>query len=59
MLDRSTTIMSIVAGLCSLLGLFLASRAVDTGFAIFGWLLALFGLVYIFTAIRRGRNPRS
>jgi hypothetical protein len=52
MSDIGSVIMSVVAGLLGLFGLFLASRAVDTGFYIFGLLLALFAVVYVFTMLR-------
>jgi hypothetical protein len=53
MSDTIGVILSVVAGLIGLLGLFVASRAVDTGFSIFGALLALFAVIYIFSAIAR------
>lgn len=59
MSEMSSVAMSIVAGILGLLGLFVASRAVDTGFLIFGLLLALFAVVYIFTAIHRGADRKS
>lgn len=54
MSEASTMILSVLAGLLGLLGLYLASRAADTGFTIFGLLLAVFAIVYVFTAIGRG-----
>lgn len=57
MSDTSSIIMTVFAGVCGLLGLFIASRAVDLGFSIFGGMLALFAVVYIFTMLRRiGRH---
>ncbi|HLI14364.1 MAG TPA: DUF1328 domain-containing protein [Alphaproteobacteria bacterium] len=53
MWDTSSFVMSIVAGLIGLTGLFLASRATDIGFYIFGLSLAAFGIVYVFTTIKR------
>ncbi|HKO10205.1 MAG TPA: hypothetical protein VJ487_21050 [Alphaproteobacteria bacterium] len=52
MWDIGSVIMSVFAGLLGLLGLFLASRAVDTGFYLFGLALAGFAIVYIFTMIK-------
>ncbi len=52
MSDIGSVIMSIFAGLLGLLGLFVASRAVDTGFYLFGLALALFAVIYIFTMIK-------
>jgi hypothetical protein len=40
-------------GVISLLGLFLASRAVDGMFYLFGLLLFLFGVAFIFTLIAK------
>jgi hypothetical protein len=45
--------MSVLAGLIGLAGLYFASRALDTGFYIFGLALAAFAVIYIFTAIKR------
>ena len=63
MSDPSTLILSVFTGIIGLIGLFLASRAADLGMTIFGALLALFAIVYIFTAIKRaydqhGEAPR-
>jgi hypothetical protein len=46
-------IIGTIMGVISLVGLFLASRAVDGMFYVFGLLLFLFGLVFIFTLIHR------
>jgi len=54
MKDMGSVAMSIVSGLIGLLGLFLASRAVDRGIYIFGLALAVFAIVYIFTMIKIG-----
>jgi hypothetical protein len=52
MSDIGSAIMSILAGLPGLLGLFLASRAADAGFYLFGLALAGFAIIYIFTMIK-------
>ena len=52
MSDIGRVTMSVFAGLLGLLGLFLASRAVDTGFYLFGLALAGFAILYIFTMIK-------
>lgn len=46
-------------GALSLIGLFLASRAHDGPFKLFGLLVFLFGVLYVFTLIHRntGRPP--
>jgi hypothetical protein len=46
-------IVGAIMGVISLLGLFLASRAVDGMFYVFGLLLFLFGVAFIFTLITR------
>ncbi len=48
-------------GLLSLFGLFVASRAADAMFGLFGWLLFLFGVVMIFALIAQntGGTPRE
>lgn len=56
MTDAGSVIMSIFAGFLGLFGLFLASRAVDTGFYLFGLALAAFAVIYIFTMIRLARH---
>jgi len=52
MRDFGSYLMMVVAGVIGLLGLFLASRASDLGFEIFGLALAGFAIVYIFTMLR-------
>lgn len=46
-------IVGAIMGVISLLGLFLASRAVDGMFYVFGLLLFLFGVAFIFTLIAK------
>jgi hypothetical protein len=46
-------ILGVIMGVISLIGLFLASRAVDGMFYVFGLLLFLFGLIFIFTLITK------
>jgi hypothetical protein len=46
-------IVGAIMGVISLLGLFLASRAVDGMFYVFGLLLFLFGVLFIFTLIAK------
>jgi hypothetical protein len=41
-------IVGIVSGSCGLLGLFLASRAVDDGMYVFGFDLLVFGIFMVF-----------
>ncbi len=52
-------VLGTLMGLLSLFGLFLASRAADGMFALFGYLLFLFGVVMIFSLIAQntGRPP--
>jgi hypothetical protein len=42
------------SGLIALLGLLAAARAADTGFALFGWGLVIFGLGFAFFMMQRG-----
>ncbi|MFI4986900.1 MAG: hypothetical protein ACHQF3_05640 [Alphaproteobacteria bacterium] len=58
MSDIGSVMMSIFAGLIGFLGLFLASRAVDTGFYLFGLALAGFAVIYIFTMIKLAYDRR-
>jgi len=53
MWDTGNALLSIVAAFFGLLGIYLAGRAVDLGFQIFGGLLVVFAIVYIIGAIRR------
>lgn len=45
-----------VSVVIAMLGLFLASRAVDVGFSVFGYLLFLFGVLFVFALIKRGSD---
>lgn len=49
--------MGVVAGLVSLVGLILASRAHDRMFEIFGLLVFLCGVLVIFALIREATRP--
>jgi hypothetical protein len=49
----ATWIWGIVAGLTALIGLFMAAGAHDGAFALAGYLLMLFGILYIFFLIGR------
>jgi hypothetical protein len=42
-----------LSGAILILGLFVAARAVETPLAIFGWGLAVFGVVFAFTLVKR------
>ncbi|GBD42872.1 hypothetical protein HRbin40_00332 [bacterium HR40] len=44
-------------GVLAFLGLLFASRAQDTAFELFGYLLFLFGVVTIFVLIHRNTRP--
>jgi hypothetical protein len=48
----SNWIVGIVSGLLGLLGLFLASRAVDDGMYVFGFALLVFGVFMVFWLIK-------
>ncbi len=49
----SQWIVGIVAGLFGLLGLFLASHAVDDGMSVFGFALFAFGVLMVFWLIKK------
>jgi hypothetical protein len=49
----SQWIVGIVSGLLGLLGLFLASHAVDDGIAVFGFALFAFGVLMVFWLIKK------
>ncbi len=53
MWDMGNAVLSILAAILGLLGIYLAGRGVDLGFQIFGGLLVVFSVVYIVGAIRR------
>lgn len=53
MWDTSTTLLTALAAFFGFLGIYLAGRAVDLGFAIFGGALVVFAVVYIVTTINR------
>ncbi len=52
-------VMGTLMGLLSLFGLFVASRAADAMFALFGWLLFLFGVVMIFALVTQATGAPS
>lgn len=52
-MDSTNSILSLVAALLAVLGIYVAGRAVDLGMEIFGGLLVVFAVVYIVGAIRR------
>lgn len=52
-------IWGIIAGLIAFLGLFMAARAHDGVFALAGYLLMLFGIVYVFFMIKQSGPGRS
>jgi hypothetical protein len=53
-------ILGAIMGVIGLIGLFLASRAVDGMFYVFGLLLFLFGIGFIFSLITRHTGqPRA
>jgi hypothetical protein len=53
MSNLGNTLWMALAAMIGLFGLFLASRAEDLGFHIFGMSLAAFAVIYIFTLIKR------
>lgn len=57
--DFGPWIVGALMGALALLGLVLASRAVDTGFALFGWALTFFGLAVIMALISKSGAPPS
>ena len=59
MWDSSTILFSGLSGLLGFLGLYLALRAVDFGFQLFGGLLVAFAVIYIVQAIQRVYPSRS
>ena len=53
-------VLGAVVGLLAFFGLMIAARANDDAFAIFGYLLFLFGIATIFTLIHRNtRGPEQ
>ena len=60
MWDISSVVMSVVAAVVGILGVFLAGHAVDLGFGIFGGGLVVFALIYLLTTVGRvyGRSAR-
>ena len=49
----STWFVGIVSGLIGLLGLAIASRALDAGMSVFGFALMGFGILMVFTLMKR------
>ncbi|MFO1038289.1 MAG: hypothetical protein U1E45_15745 [Geminicoccaceae bacterium] len=54
-----TIIFSVVMGIISLLGLFIAARAHDTMFYFFGMVLFVFGVALIFGIVHRASAPKA
>ena len=48
-----------VSGLFGLLGLFLASRAVDDGMYVFGFALLAFGILMVFSMMKQAFDARE
>jgi hypothetical protein len=59
MSDTAPWIGGILMAFVALFGLFLAGRAVDGPFQLFGLALFLFGLLVIFGLITRATRPRT
>jgi hypothetical protein len=55
----SNWIVGIVSGSFGLLGLFLASRAVDDGMYVFGFALLVFGIFMVFWLIKQAFDARD
>lgn len=53
MIDTGSVAAGIFTSVLALLGLVMASRAVDTGFALFGWALLFFGVALTIGLINR------
>jgi hypothetical protein len=51
--DTASWIVNGLIGLTGIIGLFLAARAVDTGFYAFGLLLFIFAVAFIFMNIKK------
>lgn len=51
--DVAPWIVGAIMGVVVLAGVLMAARAVDGGFALFGWLLAVFGLGVILRLVTR------
>lgn len=56
MTETAPWLMTALMSLVSFLGLVLASRAADVGFALFGWALMIFGIAMII-GVHRGSGP--
>ena len=57
--DVAPWIVGALMGVVVLAGILMASRAVDGAFALFGWLLAVFGLAVIIRLVARGTAAGS